>query len=305
LKHPGPYGRSVYLSTSKDFRHWTKQELIFHADELDQEIGRRNIATLLSDPRWRQPSLNIPAKYNIDVYNMGTFRYEGLYVGMPAMFHQTGKVPGSWHGFDAYGDSPEMVALRRYGSWDGFHHIQLVCSRDLRNWKRLGDRKPFLEMSPLGAGAYDLSCLIGPSSPVYRGDELWFYYTGIKAYGGNYVYDGLGHDRAAICLAVLRRDGFVSVDAGEDEGWVLTAPFMLPEGDLHLNASALKGSVVVELRDEHGAAVPSFEASTALTGDQTDGTIHWPGKRLQEWANKNVCLLIHLRQASLYSYWIA
>lgn len=97
MKHSGPYGRSVFFSTCKGFRDWTKQELIFHADELDQKFGRRNMAPVFADPRWRRPSLNIPARYNVDVYNMGAFRYEGLYVGMPALFHNTGQAPGSWH----------------------------------------------------------------------------------------------------------------------------------------------------------------------------------------------------------------
>lgn len=40
VKHGGPHGRSVFLSTSADFRSWTKPELIFHADDQDQVLGR-------------------------------------------------------------------------------------------------------------------------------------------------------------------------------------------------------------------------------------------------------------------------
>jgi hypothetical protein len=306
MKHNGPYGRSVFLSTSKDFRQWSKEELIFHADDLDQEIGRRNMEQVFANSHLRQPSLNIPARYNVDVYNMGTFRYEGLYLGMPAMFHKTGQVPGTWHGFDPYRNDPAMVGVIRYGSWDGFHHVQLVSSRDLRKWNRLADRKPFLDLSPLGAGAYDLSCLIGSSSPIARGDELWFYYTGLKAYGGNYGDDdGLGRDRAAICLAVLRRDGFMSIDAREEEGSVLTEPFVLPKGELHLNVSAGKGSAVVQLCDDQAKPIAGFEGSTPIKTDETDTKVGWSGRRLEEFANKKVCLRIKLREAQLYSYWIA
>jgi hypothetical protein len=288
-----------------DFRTWTKQELIFHADDLDQEIGRRNMEMVFANPNLRKPSLNIPSRYNVDVYNMGCFRYEGLYIGMPAMFHKTGQVPGTWHGFDAIRNDPAMVGVIRYGSWDGFHHVQLVSSRDLHHWDRLGDRKPFLDLSPLSAGAYDLSCLIGPSFPIVRGDELWFYYTGLKAYGGEYVYDGLGRDRAAICLATLRRDGFISVDAGEDEGSVLTEPFSLPAGELHLNVDASQGSLVVQVCDENAKAIPGFEASTPVKGDKADVAVQWSGRKIQELANKKVCLKLQLTQASLYSYWLA
>ena len=304
VKHSGPHGRSVYLSTSKDFRHWTKQELIFHADDLDQELGRRNIAQHFGDPRLRKPYFNIPAKYNVDVYNMGTFRYEGLFLGMPAMYHKTGQVPGSWPGFQNFPDAVGIENYRRFGDWAGFHPIQLVCSRDLHHWTRLGDRKPFLEPSPLNAGAYDLSCLIGPSFPIFRGDELWFYYTGLKSYGGEFDDDGMGPDRSAICLAALRRDGFISLDAGEDEGSVLTDLFAMPQGELHLNVSAHKGSVIAQLCDEKAVAIPGFEASAEIRGNHTDTVVRWTKGKLHEWSGKTVRLRLRLRQAELYSYWI-
>lgn len=304
VKHSGPHGRSVFLSTSKDFRHWTKHELIFHADDLDQELGRRNIAQHFADPRLRKPYFNMPAKYNVDVYNMGTFRYEGLYIGMPAMYHKTGQVPGSWPGFNDFPNAPGIELYRRFGDWVGFHPIQLVCSRDLRRWTRLGDRKPFLEPSPLGAGAYDLSCLIGPSYPIFRGDELWFYYTGLKSYGGEFDDDGLGRDRSAICLAALRRDGFISLNAGEEEGSVLTEPFLFPEGELHLNVNAPRGRVVVQICDEKATAIPGFEASDEIRGDHTDTLVRWAKGRPQQLSQKKVCLRIRVRQGELYSYWI-
>ena len=38
VKHRGPFGRSVFLSLSKDFEQWTEPELIFHADASDGEL---------------------------------------------------------------------------------------------------------------------------------------------------------------------------------------------------------------------------------------------------------------------------
>ena len=40
VKRSGPYGRSLALATSIDFEHWDDYGLVFHADELDQEMGR-------------------------------------------------------------------------------------------------------------------------------------------------------------------------------------------------------------------------------------------------------------------------
>ena len=82
VKHRGPYGRSVWLSTSPDFAHWTEPQLTFHADDRDQEIGRERIAARLADPTLQRLFAHDPALYNVEVYNMGLFRYEGQYIGI-------------------------------------------------------------------------------------------------------------------------------------------------------------------------------------------------------------------------------
>ena len=89
--------------------------------------------------------------------------------------------------------------------------------------------KPFIETSTLGGGAYDLQGLLGPSNAIVRGDELWFYYTGTKQYafitsGDVPGYDDYHPDTGAVCLAVLRRDGFISLDAGRRLGLSARSP---------------------------------------------------------------------------------
>ena len=283
VKTGGPYGRSVGLATSKDFEHWTNHGLIFHADARDQELAIEHIKARLADPRLLPAALNDPDVYGVDVYNMGLFRYEGLYIGMPAMFHSTGRVAT--------------------GNTVGFHLVQLGASRDLKTFTRVGDRKTFIGPSPVGSGAYDLTQILGPSDAILRGDELWFYYTGLK-YRGNFPNYDTDPNTGAICLAVLRRDGFISLDAGAREGTVLTQPFAFPKGDLHLNVDAVKGYAVVQVCDEKGSAIAGFEASKPISGNHLDTVVSWPKGRLEKLAGKNVCLRIKLRQAQLYSYWI-
>jgi hypothetical protein len=305
VKHSGPHGRSVFLSTSEEFSVWTKPELIFHADDRDQALGKTWIERRFADATLQQPLLNVPGAYNVDVYNMGVFRYEGLYLGMPTMFHQTGKVGGDWPGFAGWDTTPEdLETFRRQGDWAGFHHVQLASSRDLRNWRRLGDRQPFLDLSRLDSGAYDLATIIGPSFPIVRRDELWFYYTGLKRYGGPSTSRGVDRDQGAICLAVLRRDGFMPLEAGEEEGTLLTPPFVLPDGELHLNVDARTGSALVEVCDERGGALAGFEAPETIRRDDADAVIRWPKRRLRELAGKIVCLRFRLRKARLFSYWL-
>ncbi|MFH1008258.1 MAG: hypothetical protein V1800_12285 [Candidatus Latescibacterota bacterium] len=300
VKHGGPYGRSVFLSTSQDFERWSDPELVFHADDRDQERGHTHIARRFADPALKTPEHHTPEHYNVDVYNMGIFRYEGLFIGLPSLFHQTGKVSKDWEGFDGMGLSPEILdAVRQYGDWTGFHHVQLACSRDLHHWDRVGDRQPFIDASPAGSGAYDLQCIIGPSSPVVRGTELWFYYTGIKHYA--YVSSDQG-DSGAICLAVLRRDGFVSLDAGDEKGVLVTRSFVLTGDSLFVNCDASNGEVSVQVMQRDGRVVA---ASEPITGDQLRERIHWAEGGLSALRGQKVTLRFSLRNARLYSYWVA
>jgi hypothetical protein len=181
---------------------------------------------------------------------------------------------------------------------DGFHLVQLVSSRDLKSWNRVGDRKTFIGPSPLGAGAYDHTQIIGPSYPIFRGDELWFYYTGTKYRSTPEVAD---IDTGAINLAVLRRDGFVSLDAGEKEGVILTKPFKLPGDKLYVNADIGKGELRIEVVDKEGKALAG---SSPLTGDLLRGEAQWQQGDLAALQGKTVSLRLILRNAKLYSYWM-
>jgi hypothetical protein len=280
LKTHGPFGRSVDLSTSSDFISWTKPEMIFHADEQDQELGSENIRQRIKDDRFAPLAYDMPGTYNVDVYNMGIFRYEDIYIGLPSMYHMTG---------------------RTKSDWGGFHHIQLASSRDLKHWDRLGDRRPFLDCSPANAGAYDLSTVLGISSPVFMDDELWFYYTGLKQYGGS----DHEKDNGAVCLASLRRDGFISLDPGGSEGYMMTEPFILTEGSIHLNVDASGGYAYAALSSADGEAMSGFERSHAFTGNCCDTEMAWDNDSIASLVGKRVRLTIKLNRAQLYSWWIA
>ncbi|MFV2069508.1 MAG: hypothetical protein ACC645_21295 [Pirellulales bacterium] len=292
IKRGGKYGRSVAVATSRDFKNWTDYGIVFQADERDQELGVKNIEARLADATLQQTLYNDPDVYNVDVYNMGVFRYEDLYIGLPALYHATGPVPN-------------------YPNTVGFQLVQLACSRDLKHWRRLGDRQPFIGPSRLESGAYDLTQILPPSAGVVHGDELWFYYTGLK-YRGNFTYVGTyphgrtelmpGRDRdgGAICLAVLRRDGFVSLDAGDQEGFIATKPFAVPAGKLFVNTNARNGSLRVDVIDEQDQVVAS---SAPVTADLPRSEIKWQQGDLAALKGRALSLRVTLQQASLYAYW--
>ena len=300
IKMGGPYGRAVYLTTSKSFDNWSTPELIFHADALDQELGRDSIEERFADESLLTPPWNDPSVYNVDTYNMGVFRYESVYLGTPAMFHAVAPVPN-------------------YPNTDGFHLIQLALSRDLKTWTRLGDRQPFIGPSKRDSGAYDLTQLIGPSRAILRGDELWFYYTGIKYRGAGLIYvgtfpsgewihrPGADVDTGAICLAVLRRDGFISLDAGDSEAVLLTKPLVWRGSNLWVNVSTQAGDVRVEVLDENGDLLREGLSSARSMPVVRDGIrlpVVWQDEHdLADLGQKLVRLRFFVRDAELYSFW--
>ena len=279
IKRGGTYGRSHAITTSPDFENWSEPVLAIQTDALDQELGRLHIAEYLetSNADYLRPFPDSPQWHwhNVDIYNAAVFRYEGIFLALPAVYH-------------ARGERWTSHTLR-------FTLIQLCCSRDLRNWDRVGARETFIPWSPGASGAYDLNKNMPPSYPLVRGDELWFYYTGGKEYS---VYPDPDPDRFAVCLALLRRDGFVSVDAGGGEGSILTKPFAFPEGKLRINADAGHGLLRVEATDLGGGPLAT---SAAITGDHRSLEVPWSAGAPA--AAGPVRLRFTLRDARLYSYW--
>ena len=300
VKHAGPHGRSVWLSTSRDFDHWTDPELMFHADDIDQLLGAEQIRNRFENSDLASPYFDFPPTYSVDIYNMSVFRYESVYLGFPMMYHQTGKVSGSWPDFVNWDLTEEMRSIfQRDGDWSGFHHVQLAWSRDLRVWSRPPARAPFLDLSPMGGGDLDLTSVTGPSFPLLRGDELWLYYTGGRQYGGPEPKTGVDQEMCGTCLAVIRRDGFVSLDAGTDEGNLVTEPFKWEGRRLFINARAPSGTVHAEILDPEGNVRCS---SLPLTGDVTSGEFEW--RQADFDYGDEVTLRLSARDASLFSYWL-
>ena len=134
-----------------------------------------------------------------------------------------------------------------------------------------------------------------------QGDQLWFYYTGGMNYG-LVLNRGVDSDAFAICLAILRRDGFISLDAGEEEGVLLTEPFTMPGGAIFVNADAFKGEISAEVLDKEGRVVAM---SAPMEGDQLRGKLQWRKGNMADLKGEVVSILFKLRNAAFYSYWFA
>ncbi|MBL8174196.1 MAG: hypothetical protein JNK48_05975 [Bryobacterales bacterium] len=263
-KGPTRRGRSVGIALSRDGLAWTKplDAPIFTADDLDPP--------------------------DTQIYGMPVFPYQGVYVGLPWIYHAASHYTPEMRMTRAEAEalSPRTV------------DVQLAWSWDLLHWSRPPERKPFLALG--AAGAFDSKMVFTARAPVERNGELYFYYGGFP----------LPHDArqtgGAIGLATLRQDGFCSMHAGGREGWLITRREALAAPMVTINAvTANDGEIRAELLDAGGSVLPGFsrEESIPFRGDAVSHVLRW---RTQQFdpadraAVKKIRFL--LRGADLYSY---
>ena len=213
----------------------------------------------------------------MEFYGMPVFKYEGLYLGQ----------------LYAYQTRPEEPQIRFAGSI----HVQLAVSRDGIGWERVGGRKSFIPNGP--PGSIDTWEVMTATQPVVMGDELWFYYCATA------LEHGFTGRSGPICLAKLRLDGFVSVDAGDETSTLVTKPFRCEGGQLSINAAARGGMVGVAVLDESGTQFQGYsrQECALFDGDSVEHRITWREKgSLEELMGKDIRLKFYLRNASLYAF---
>ena len=265
---PHPRCRKIGISTSPDCEHWSEVETVIAPDE--------------DDPAATQ------------FYSMPVFTFHDWILGLLYMHYCDPVAPDSHN-------------------HRGLMDVALAASRDGRHWLRLGGRQPLI---PRGdRNSFDKG-MVGPNNGVIEKDgELWFYYNGwsgehyeTKAYR-RMKDPGLfemGRLASGIGLARLRKDGFVSLEAGEDEGEVRTTPLTLGEGrDLRLNMRTVgsAGYVLCDLLDESGKVPEGFQAERGdrLQGDSLTLTPTWAGQSAAALPSARYSVRLRLRSAEIFS----
>ncbi len=112
---------------------------------------------------------------------------------------------------------------------------------------------------------------------------------------------------AATGLAVLRRDGFASMET-EGEGMLLTRPVIFSGKYLFVNVDGLQGKLYVEVCREDGKALPGFTRSDCLpiSTDSTKFPVKWKeGDSLESLSGKRVRFKFYLGNARLYAFWVS
>jgi len=255
--------RLVYLSTSRDLKTWSEPVLAMAPDEID------DAAVVKEGGQYSQ------------FYNMSAFPYGGQFLGMITHFRFTGS-----------SQNHETQQSRHDGPID----VQLVTSRNGRSWTRCEDRSPVI---PNGPYPYDAGCILGvANSPVVVNDELWLYYTAITTTHGG----ALPGKKISIALAKWRKDGFVSLDAGNDEGVVETVHMSCAGGSLIVNAD-IKETMSIAILNKSGTSIPEFDHSdcNVLSGDSIHHTVTWK-KHDKMPVDHSVCLQFRMKNARLYGF---
>jgi hypothetical protein len=214
-----------------------------------------------------------------DLYNLDAAPYESLLLGLFSI-----------HAKVAEGNRPKLNYVTLGYSRDGFH------------WHR-PDRRPFLDVSDdEDAWNYGNVQSAGGGCLV-MGDKLYFYSSGRNS--RREKDDGTG---ASTGLAILRRDGFASLDATADGGTLTTRPVTFTGKHLFVNVDCPRGSLQVEVLDESGRPIAPFtrENCAAIQTDSTLAPVVWKGADdLSALSGKPVRLRFHLESGSLYSFWIS
>ena len=174
-------------------------------------------------------------------------------------------------------------------------------SRDGFHWDR-PDRQALAPISPNpGDWNYDYLQSAGGCCLVV-GDKLYFY-VGARS---DLPYKPGAY--RSVGLATLRRDGFVSRDAGDTEGMLTTRPVSFSGKHLFVNADVDGGELRAEVLDEQGKVISPFSLANckAVTADKTLQQITWKGAAdLGELSGKSVQFRFTLKNGALYAFWVS
>src|SRR5439155_7891214 len=188
-------------------------------------------------------------KTRCQLYNLDAVAYESLFVGLFSI----------WRGQPKDRAKPNEVCVGF--SRDGFHWDRPQATRRplCPVSERFGDWN-WGNVQSAGGG-----CLV-------VGERLYFYVSGRAGIKGT--------PQSGECttgLAVLRRDGFASMDAVKEAGTLTTRPVRFRGRHLFVNMAAPKGELRVEILGQDGKPVGAFtrDNCTPVRGDHTRQAVQW------------------------------
>ncbi|MDP6439656.1 MAG: hypothetical protein QGH74_08485 [Candidatus Brocadiia bacterium] len=184
---------------------------------------------------------------------------------------------------------------------------QLAYSADGLSWRRTDDRAAVLPTG--GEGAWDSHWTVPTfNSPIPCGDRVLVPYVGAGTKHGS-----KDRHRRGIGLASIRADGWVSLEAGRAEGWLVTKPLpSVKPMNLEVNADLHSGYLAVEVFSALPGCdlepLPGYESERSRIEhrDESRHRINWGDQTAVTPVAGGRCLLrMTLYQGSLFSYrWV-
>ena len=256
---PGWGDRRVCIQSTTDFRRWSGPELLFQPDPMDEPL--------------------------LEHYGMPVFLYEGTYVGLLWVFHNSSSAP-----------------TESFNRFVGPLDCQLAYSYDGVRFMR-GRREPLIGLSEPG----EHGCGgIEPSSLVVADDEIRIYSSGSKSqHGRNFQERRAGAKNfEAILLHTLRKDGFTYLESLGSWARFVSKPLVLLGDNLTINVAAPWGEVRYQLCDLKSEPIAGFaydDCEAAVREDSLDRPLRWGDKNLSELVGQVVRLDFTFRAARLYA----
>ncbi|MEX2172526.1 MAG: hypothetical protein WD851_24605 [Pirellulales bacterium] len=230
-------------------------------------------------------------------------------------------------------DQPAVGSLTVYDAKGNRLWPELVAVDDLLHWRRFDTRQ---KMIPNGlAGSHDFG-LIKVEGEYHQFDnQWWFPYQAINTYHQDYIglakmddieqfkqtypnyvempgfvdwqqfWERCKSMRYYTGIARCEEGRICHVEPAETEGTLQTLPIVIEGDALVVNAIVPpRGSLQVEVLDEHGKPIPGFDEKACRTveGDSLAHEVAWKDRQLSELQNNTVHLRFLLNRAQLYGY---
>ena len=230
------------------------------------------------DPR--RPGLDIQPQ----LYNLDAVAYESLMLGLFSI----------WQGPSNEACYAQGIPKR--------NEVLLGFSRDGFRWHR-PDRRPFIGVDETPGSWTEGNVQSAGGGCLIVGDKLYFYFGG-RARCGSKHWDSCG----STGLAMLRRDGFASMDAGTSKGTLTTRLVRFTGKHLFVNADVGAGELRVEVLDKGGKVIQplSRDNCVPVRKDGTLQAVKWQGASdLSEVADQPVRFRFYLNNGRLYAFWVS
>ena len=228
------------------------------------------------------------------LYQLDAMAYESVVVGLFAIHR--GRFAMRSDGRPIQPGRPKCNELMVGYSRDGFHwhrpeHATFLGVSEKRGSWRWGNVQP---VGSLG---------------LVVGDRIYFYVSARKGDPELKNTTEWLHDaNASTGLAVMRRDGFASMDAADRTKSLTTRPLRFSGKHLFVNVDAPNGELQVEALDCNGKVVEPFsrENCQPIRGNSTLQQVTWNGAtEISALAGKDVRFRFHLTNGRLFAFWVS